>query len=363
MPEAPEAWLLTAARRSAGHRERHAGVQAAAAGHLQEMYEAMAERMESEFPDERLKLLFVCAHPAIDEAVRTPLMLQTVLGLDAAQIAGAFLEKPATMSQRLVRAKAKIRDAGIGFLVPERAQLQARLGDVLNAIYGAFTIGWDMIAGSEDERHVLTGEAIFLARLVAGLLPAEAEPKGLAALMLYGEARSGARRDGNGAYVPLMSQDPALWNRAMIAEAERHLADAAALRDFGRYQTEAAIQSLQVQAVLTGRTPVRPLLQLYDLLVSQAPTMGAITARAAAYGLHESPAAGLAALNLLPASKAAIYQPWWAARAHLLREARDEAGASKAAAMALTLSRDPAVQTYLSRTFGLSGIPAPPIRK
>lgn len=362
MPDAPEAWLLTAARRAAGHRERHAGVQSAAAGALQEMYEAMAERVEKEFPDERLKLLFVCAHPAIDEAVRTPLMLQTVLGVDAAQIAGAFLEKPATMGQRLVRAKAKIRDSGIGFRVPERGQLQERLGDVLNAIYGAFTIGWDMIAGGETQRHVLTGEAIFLARLVTGLLPDEAEPKGLAALMLYSEARSAARRDAEGRYVPLMSQDTALWDRAMISEAERYLGQAAALKAFGRYQTEAAIQSLQIQAVLTGRTPVRPLLQLYDVLVSQAPTMGAITARAAAYGLHENPQAGLAALDLLPASKAAIYQPWWAARAHLLKEAGDMEGARQAAAMAMHLSRDAAVRAYLAETFGLAGRPSPPTR-
>jgi len=214
VPDKPEAWLVAAARRKLVDAARHAKVAASAAPALEIVVErAQREVIDAVFPDERLKLLFVCAHPAIDEAARTPLMLQTVLGLDAATIASAFLVAPATMSQRLVRVKAKIRDAGIRFEIPESQELPSRVDAVLEAIYAAYGSGWEDVAGADPRRRGLAEEAIWLGRLVARLLPDEPEALGLLALMLHCEARRPARRDPAGAYVPLGRQDVALWSR------------------------------------------------------------------------------------------------------------------------------------------------------
>src|SRR3989441_884932 len=202
-----------APRRRRADAARHAKVSAAAATAL----EIVAERAQREsvvFPDERLKLLFVCAHPALDEAARTPLMLQTVLGLDAARIATAFLVTPATMSQRLVRVKTKIRDAGIRFEIPEPHDLPARGEAVLEAIYAAYGSGWEDGAGADPRRRGLVDEAIWLGRLGARLLPHEPEALGLVALMLHCEARRPARRTRSGGYGPLSQQDVALWSRS-----------------------------------------------------------------------------------------------------------------------------------------------------
>ncbi len=205
VPDKPEAWLLTAARRRLIDGTRHARVEAGALPALlaaADEAQAVAS-IDSVFPDERLKLLFICAHPAIDAVVRTPLMLQTVLGLDAARIASAFLVKPATMGQRLSRAKAKIRDAGIRFALPNAADLPPRLDAVLEAIYAAYGTGWDDVAGADPRRRGLASEAIELGRLLRHLMPGEPEAQGLLALMLHCEARRKARRTAAAAYVPL----------------------------------------------------------------------------------------------------------------------------------------------------------------
>src|SRR3977135_1498161 len=176
VPQNPEAWLLTAARRSFIDLVRHRQVALASEPTLMLLREEPKEMTLSvEFPDERLKLLFVCAHPAIDPAIHTPLMLQTVLGLDAARIAGAFLTSPKTMGQRLVRAKTKIRDGGIQFEVPQESELAPRLDAVLEAIYAAFGIGWDDMAGVDQPGRDLAEEAIWLARVLLQLLPGKAE--------------------------------------------------------------------------------------------------------------------------------------------------------------------------------------------
>jgi predicted RNA polymerase sigma factor len=249
------------------------------------------------FPDERLKLLFVCAHPAIDEAARTPLMLQAVLGLDAARIASAFLVAPAAMSQRLVRVKAKIRDAAIEFRVPEARELPSRLDAVLEAIYAAYGSGWDDVAGADARRQGLAEEAIWLGRLVVRLLPEAPEGRGLLALMLYCEARRPARRDAGGGYVPLSQQDVARWSGPMIDEAEAMLAGAAQAGTPGRFQLEAAIQSAHAQRARTGRTDWEAIALLYEGLLRYAPSIGArvghaeaAPAYARAIGLSEDPA-------------------------------------------------------------------------
>src|SRR6185503_54277 len=196
----------------------------------------LEEMHATDILDQRLALMFACAHPAIDPAVRAPLILQTVLGFDAATIASAFLVAPATMGQRLSRAKNKIRQAGVPFRVPERADLRERLDAVLAAIYAAYAEGWSDPDGTEARRRNLSEEGIWLGRLVVSLLPDAPEALGLLALMLFAEARRGARRTATGDYVPLAEQDTAAWDARPIDEAETLLRRASAMREIGRYQ-------------------------------------------------------------------------------------------------------------------------------
>src|SRR4051812_36466135 len=267
-PESPEAWLLTVARRKVIDAARRHSTTEAASVELQILAEGLeAAAAESvEIPDRRLALLFACAHPAIEAQVRAPLMLQVVLGLDAKTIASAFLSSPAAMGKRLVRAKDKIRQAGIPFRVPEPGELYDRLDDVLSAIYAAYAEGWSDPGGTDVARRDLTEEAMFLARLVTELLPGEPEGLGLLALMLHAEARRRARRNANGEYVPLAEQDAASWDSRMIDEAEALLRRAAALGRIGRYQLEGALQSAHVHRGRSGRANWAEVLLLYDAL-------------------------------------------------------------------------------------------------
>src|SRR6202166_2339237 len=202
VPENPEGWLLTTARHSFIDQVRHRQVAEASEPTLKLLREdSMEMTLLAEFPDERLKLLFVCTHPAIDPTMHTPLMLQTVLGLDAVRIAHAFLVSPTTMGQRLVRAKTKIRDGGIQFEVPQLRELPQRLDAVLEAIYAAFGIGWDELAGADQRGRELAEEAIWLGRVLLQLMPGEAEVRGLLALMLHCEARRRARRGPAGTFL------------------------------------------------------------------------------------------------------------------------------------------------------------------
>jgi RNA polymerase sigma-70 factor, ECF subfamily len=341
VPTAPEAWLLTSARNAMKNDLRHRAVIDAAMSDI-----AILQGGDpAPITDPRLKLLFVCAHPAIDAAARTPLMLQTVLGLDAGTIARAFATSPATMGQRLVRAKARIRDTGLRFDVPDAADMPARLPEVLDAVYAAFGTGWDDLAGD----HGLGEEAIFLAQLLVDLLPAEPEPKGLLALMLYADARKAARRDAEGDFVPLREQDHRLWSRDRIIAAEGLLTAAARMGVFGRYQCEAAIQSVHVQRAITGRSNRDALLALYRMLAAQTPGLGVLVAQAATH-LDAGDAEGaLRILDDIPAAAAQNYQPYWVTRTHTLAGLGLDADA--AATMALDLTTDEAVRRYLSRAF------------
>src|SRR5258706_8280787 len=246
VPRNPEAWLLTTARHSLIDFIRHQQVVLAGEPTLLLLRENPTEAtLETKFPDERLKLLFVCAHPAIDPVMHTPLMLQTVLGLDAARIAGAFLIPPKTMGQRLVRAKTKIRDGGIRFEIPQDHELPQRLDAVLEAIYAAFGIGWDDMAGGDQRGRDLAEEGVWLARVLLQLMPKEAEVHGLLALMLHCEVRRAARRAPDGRYVPLSEQDCQKWSRPLIEEAGRPLREASSRGCTGPVQLQAAVQSLQ----------------------------------------------------------------------------------------------------------------------
>jgi predicted RNA polymerase sigma factor len=353
MPQNPEAWLLTTARHSLIDLMRHQRVAVASEPTLLLLREEPKEMtLSAEFPDERLKLLFVCAHPAIDPAMHTPLMLQTVLGLDAAHIAQAFLVSPTTMGQRLVRAKTKIRDGGIQFEVPQERELPQRLDAVLEAIYAAFGIGWDDMAGVDQRGRDLAEEAIWLARVLLQLVPREAEVRGLLALMLHCEARRPARRGPDGRYVPLSEQDSRQWSLPLIEEAERHLAEASSRAGTGRFQLEAAIQSVHAERVRSGRTEWAAIMLFYEQLIRISPTLGTRTGYAAAVGEAKGPEAGLAVLDGIDVDAVSGYQPYWAARAHLLQRLGRISEASDAFDRAIGLAEDPAVREFLLQRRG-----------
>jgi RNA polymerase sigma-70 factor, ECF subfamily len=315
---------------------------------LAEELEAASE--DARIPDERLALMFACAHPALDPGVRAPLILQTVLGLDARAIGSAFLVSPTTMGQRLVRAKKKIRDAGIAFQVPEGEALAPRLDAVLEAIYATFAEGWADPAGTDARGRNLAEEGIWLGRLVASLLPREAEALGLLSLMLHAQARRAARRDKDGDYVPLSEQDPALWDGALIDEAEALLARASALPASGRYQLEAAVQSAHAIRRRTGRSDWRAIERLYDALAALTGSPVVALNRAIAVAETQGPEAGLAALGALTSdARIANYQPYWAARAGLLARLGDASAAEAAYERAIGLEADPAVRRFLER--------------
>lgn len=351
VPANPEAWLLTTARRRMIDGFRRAETRRDGEPVLKQQLEEIAalqrEAQEAAsvpfreaLPDKRLELLFVCAHPEVPAAIRTPLMLQTVLGLDASRIGSAMLVKPATMAQRLVRAKRAIAEAAIAFEVPGAEQLPERLGHVLDAIYAAYGTGW-ALGGSG-----LAWEAIWLARLLVELLPEAAEAFGLLALMLYAESRRAARRSPEGDFVPLEEQDTSRWDQDLIVEAEKALFIAAKKKQPGPYQLEASIQSLHAHRARSGATEWRGIHELYGILAHDYPTLGALIGHAASFGRVGAPSEGLALLDSLPAERVQRHQPYWAVRAHLLAQLEDPA-ASQAYERAAGLSEDPAVQRWL----------------
>ena len=350
-PANPEAWLLTVARRKLIDVFRGRRRDELASQQLRIMAEWMATAATAAaIPDQRLALMFACAHPAIDASIRAPLILQAVLGLDAKTIASAFLTSPAAMSERLVRAKEKIRQAGIPFRVPEREELPGRLGAVLDAIYAAFTEGWTDPAGADVIRRDLTEEAMFLARLASELLPQEPEALGLLALMLHAEARRRARRQQYGEYVPLAEQDPASWDAPMMAEAEALLRRAGAMGATGRYQLEAALQSAHVYRCRTGNANWPAVVQLYDALYALGGSPVVAINRALAIAEVDGADAALQAMpRVEDDARLAEYQPYWAARAELLAKTGAYDEARRAYEIATGLERDPAVRRFLQR--------------
>jgi RNA polymerase sigma-70 factor (ECF subfamily) len=299
-------------------------------------------------PDRRLALMFACAHPAIEEAIRAPLMLQTILGLDAAAIASAFLVSPATMGQRLSRAKAKIRLAGVPFKIPEREDLPERLGVALEAIYAAFSHGWAEAFSDDPRGRNLTEEAIWLGRVVVSLIPNEPEAMGLLALMLYAHSRREARRDDAGRYVPLSDQAVERWDRLAIVEAEGLLRAASALGAPGRFQLEAAVQSVHAARQLTGRTDWEAIAVLYDALFALTASPVVAVNRAVAVAHARGPSAGLELLDEVAAkSELAGFEPYWVARADLCAKLGQIDSARSAYGLAIGLQTDPAARAFL----------------
>jgi RNA polymerase sigma-70 factor (ECF subfamily) len=350
-PSNPEGWLLTVARRKTIDVVRRRSTSEAAVGQLRLIAEGLdAAAADAEIPDRRLALMFTCAHPAIEQGVRAPLMLQVVVGLDAKTIASAFLVSPAAMGKRLVRAKNKIREAGVPFRIPEREELPGRLDTVLDAIYAAFAEGWTDPGGTDAARRDLTEEALFLARLVAELLPEEPEALGLLSLLLHAEARRRARRNGDGEYVPLADQDQALWDWPMIEEAEALLRRASALGSIGRYQVEGALQSAHVYRRRTGHANWAEVVQLYDTLEALTGSPVVAVNRALAIAELHGAEGALEAMQQLAADvRLAEYQPYWAARAELLARTGAQDEARHAYEIAIGLERDPAVRRFLQR--------------
>jgi RNA polymerase sigma-70 factor (ECF subfamily) len=352
IPDRPEAWLMTAALRKvidASRRQRRSENAAAHQRLIAEELNAAAKHAQ-EIPDDRLALMFACAHPAIEPAIRAPLTLQTVLGFDAATIASAFLVSPAAMSQRLVRAKNKIKQAGIPFRLPERAELRERLDAVLDAIYAAFTEGWSDPAGTEARRRNLAEEGIWLGRLVVMLLPNEPEALGLLALMLHAEARRGARRNAYGEYVPLAEQDTALWDIPLIDEAEVLLSRANGLGATGRYQLEAAVQSAHAVRRRTGQSDWHAVERLYAALSALTNSPVVTINRAVALAEINGAAAALAELDALAVDdRLAEYQPYWAARAELSARAGKIGAADHAYERAIGLEANPAIRNFLQK--------------
>lgn len=348
VPANPDGWLLTVARRRQTDLMRRRQTRSQGEMHLQLMSEEMEEAAShpDAIPDRRLALMFACAHPDMERAMRAPLILQTILGMTATDIASAFLIPPATMGQRLVRAKARIRDAAIPFAIPEREDLPERLDAVLEAIYAAYAKGWTEIGDTSAER--MADEALWLGRLVVSLLPDEPEAKGMLALMLYAEARRAARRDSGGAYVPLDQQDLALWDEAQIILAESLLRDANQAGPTGRYQIEAAIQSAHIDRRVSGRDNWPAVVALYDVLLKLTNSPVVLLNRAMALAETEGPEAALESLDTIADDKRmAQYQPWWAARGHLAARAGDKAQAHQALTLAIGLTSEEAVRQYL----------------
>lgn len=347
VPENPDAWLLSVARNRLRDGLRSAAARTAIP--LERVVENMGDQslesgrdMES-IPDRRLELLFACAHPAIDRAIRTPLMLQVVLGIDVSTIARAFAVPTATLAQRLVRAKRKMKDARIPFVLPDRSDMPERLDAVLEAVYGSYAVNWQFVSG-ETLALSLSGEALHLGVLIAQLLPDEPEALGLAAVLCFSVSRLDARIV-DGRFVPLEEQDTTLWDAELIRRGESYLNRAAAADRMGRFQLEAAIESAHCERTKTGKVDADALSVLLTALVALTPTLGAQVACAAVAADTEGPAAALAQLDAIADS--GRFQPAWALRARLYERLGRRADARRAYDKAISLTTEPPLRAYL----------------
>ena len=347
VPDKPEAWLLTVARNR--QRDRWKSAERQRTMPLDPERDgarvAVIDEVDPDaIGDKRLELLLACAHPAIDPGVRTPLMLNAVLGFTAADVATAFAVPKATMATRLVRAKRRIKDMGLPFQLPDRSQLPSRMDTVLEAVYGAYVIEW---ATAGTQPRPLPPEGVRLAEVLAELAPQDAEVRGLAALVLLSAARAPARTGPEGTFVPLAEQDPARWDQHVIARAYEHLRAAHAQRTLGRFQLEAAIQATHCARRPGAVADWATLKQLHSGLHRLAPTHGSATALAAVLAETDGAARALAFLDRAVPEEVA-FQPAWATRAHLLTLLGRHAAAALAYDRTIALTTGPAERDYLT---------------
>jgi RNA polymerase sigma-70 factor (ECF subfamily) len=348
VPASPDAWLLTVARNRLRDQWKSARVRQTVP--LDATGDTLAHLDDTDvdsIPDRRLELMLVCAHPAVNRALHTPLMLNTVLGFTAEQVGRAFSVPPATMATRLVRAKKRIKAAGVPFRVPDRADLPARMTAVLEAVYGAYVIDWS--TGPRDRQ--LPSEALHLAEVLAALVPGDPEARGLAALIELSAARAPARADPDGRFIPLADQDPSRWDQHLMNRAGVHLRAAHARGQLGRFQLEAAIQAVHCARAGGHATDWPALLTLHRILHAVAPSLGSSVALAAVQAEVDGPAAGLAALDELLAEAgppARRFQPAQATRAHLLDRLGRQGEAVAAYEIAISLTHDTAEREYLA---------------
>ncbi len=348
VPEAPVAWLRTAARNRLLDGRRHDARTVALADELAELERRERGEGAPEL-DPRVGLLFACAHPAIDEGARTGLMLQVILGLDTATIGRAFLASPEAMKKRLTRAKRKLAGAGISFESPAPATYPARLPPVLAAIYAAYGRGWDPSALVDAPTRALQREAIDLAELLAAALPEEPEVGGLLALLLFCESRAAARAGDDAAgFVPLDAQDTRRWDRAAIDRAAGLLAASAGRGAPGRYQLEAAIQAAHVHRRLAGVDTRAEVCTLYAGLEALHPSLGAALGRAAALVAAGRASPALARLDALDAALVRDHQPYWVTRADALARLGRGREAGDAWRRAAALTADPKLRAWLA---------------
>lgn len=352
-PANPRAWLVSAGRFKAidtlRRRARFDAALATLAEQLDQDSSAMLEADAESVADDRLRLIFTCCHPALQPEARVALTLREVCGLTTEEIARAFLVAPPTLAQRIVRAKAKIREERIPYQVPSRAELPERLESVLQVIYLVFNEGYAASAGDTLTRPDLSGEAIRLGRLLAALLP-EPEVLGLLALMLLHESRRAARTTPTGDIVLLEDQDRSLWDRELIAEGAALVAQALATENYGPYTLQAAIAAVHAQAPSVAATDWSQIVAFYDLLAQAVPSPIVELNRAVAIAMRDGPASGLALIDaILARGELADYHLAHAARADLCRRLGRTAEARAAYERALSLARQEPERRFIER--------------